>query len=195
MIGEYCNCKSREIGFTVLLAVIGAVLAVGCWFLARGDANAPMRSSMAGFPVYSPLDDLSSVTDLVIVGTVNRVTARDLVYGTSDSDEKQYHPGEPVVLYEVAANETLKGSVAGYTIIVWSADVKQVIIVEASALLLGQEVIAIPRKRTSTPGVTTHNRDSECPEDSTPRNPWEELYARVPQTPPAHWHLGFNPSD
>ncbi len=124
-----------------------------------GNAPAPLYYSSADFEVYSTLEDLSAVSDLAIVGTVNGIAAHALDYGTSDPEEKEFHTGEPVVFYEVMVNETLKGDAPRVSIIVGATDVNQVYTRDASALIPGQNVVLFLRKRTHTPGITTY-RDS-----------------------------------
>ena len=119
-------------------------------------AEAPILYSLVDFETYSSIVDLSGVADLVIVGTVDRVAGRDLDYGTSDPEEKQYHTGIPVVYYEVSVDETLKGSADASSIIVVRTDGDRVYNDDSTPLNPGHSVVLFLKKRTYTPGITTY---------------------------------------
>ena len=151
--------ERRRANYILALIAIGAVLGVvAWWFLVRHDsAEAPrIFYAHSDFKTYSSVGDLLGDADLVIVGTTNGITGRDLDYGTDDPDEKQYHLGSPIVYYEVAVNETLKGNADGETIIVVRDDPARVISEDSTPLDSNHKVVLFLEKRTYTPGITTH---------------------------------------
>ena len=109
-------------------------------------------------PVYSSIEQLSSSSDLVVLGTVKGVVAHEVDYGTADPDESQGQ-GLPTVFYEVAVNETLRGD-AGSTIILGAPDVDQVTMSEtATALRGGEQVLLFLEEQTTedAPGITAYD--------------------------------------
>ena len=92
--------------------------------LERTQTAGPNLSETADITVYSSIERLSAASDLVIVGTVKEVVAREVDYGSEGTGEGQ-GPGLPVVFYEVEVNETLRGK-AGATVIMAAPDVDEI---------------------------------------------------------------------
>ncbi len=108
--------------------------------------------------VYSSIEELSAASDLVILGTVEGVAAREVDYGTADPDEREGQ-GFPPVFYEVGVTETLRGK-AEATVIVSAPDVDQVSMgEEATAVRSGQQVLLFLREQTTedAPGITAYD--------------------------------------
>ena len=121
------------------------------WAVSTGGISPDME-------VYSSIEELSAASDLVILGTVEGVAAREVDYGTADPDERQGQ-GIPTVFYEVAVTETLRGK-AEATVIVSAPDVDQVSMgEEATALRSGQQVLLFLREQTTedAPGITAYD--------------------------------------
>ncbi len=82
----------------MLTAILASLLVSSIWLVAREDAESPGIAMETDMPVYSSVEGLSSVSDLVIVGTVGEIVARDVDYG----EEKPLEGadwGIPVVFY------------------------------------------------------------------------------------------------
>ena len=108
-------------------------------------------------PVYSSIEELSAASDLVILGTVEGVVAREVDYGTASTEER-HGQGIPTVFYEVAITETLLGE-AGGTIILGGSDVDQVSMgEEATALRSGHQVLLFLLEQTTedAPGIMAY---------------------------------------
>ena len=58
-------------------------------------------------PVYSSIEQLSAASDLVVLGTVKGIVAREVYYGSEGPGEGQ-EQGQPIVFYEIEVNETLR---------------------------------------------------------------------------------------
>ena len=102
--------------------------------------TAPNLSETADMTVYSSIEQLSAASDLVIVGTVKEVVAREVDYGSEGIWEGQGQ-GLLVVFYEVEVNETLRGK-AGTTVIMAAPDVDEISMGgQATALRSGQQVL------------------------------------------------------
>ena len=105
--------------------------------------------------VYSSIERLSAASDLVIVGTVKGVVAREVDYGSEGPDEGQGQ-GLPVVFHEVEVNETLRGK-AGATVVMAVPDVDEISMGgEATALRSGQQVLLFLVEEDA-PGITAYD--------------------------------------
>ena len=123
--------------------------------LERAQTAGPNLSETADMAVYSSIERLSAASDLVVVGTVKEVVARELDYGSEGPREGQ-RQGLPVVLYEVEVNETLRGK-AGATVIMAAPDVDEISMGgEATALRSGQQVLLF-LVRGDAPGITAYD--------------------------------------
>ncbi len=148
--------KRREVVFPVLFAALVSVLVATTWFVMRGEEG-PTLVGGVDMPVYSSIEELSVASELVVLGTVAGVVAREVDYGTANPDER-HGEGVPSVFYEVAVTETLRGE-AGSTIIVGAPDVDKVLMSEATALRSGQEVLLFLLEQTpeDAPGITAYD--------------------------------------
>ena len=123
--------------------------------LERTQTAGPNLSETADMTVYSSIERLSAASDLVVVGTVKEVVARELDYGSEGPGEGQ-RQGLPVVFYEVEVNETLRGK-AGATVIMAAPDVDEISMGgEATALRSGQQVLLF-LVRGDAPGITAYD--------------------------------------
>ena len=123
--------------------------------LERTQTAGPNLSETADITVYSSIERLSAASDLVIVGTVKEVVAREVDYGSEGTGEGQ-GPGLPVVFYEVEVNETLRGK-AGATVIMAAPDVDEISMGgEATSLRSGQQVLLF-LVREDAPGITAYD--------------------------------------
>ena len=150
-----------------------ALATIGCGQATPSPTTAPVATVSAAEPtpwtvstggispdmeVYSSIEELSAASDLVILGTVEGVAAREVDYGTADPDEREGR-GIPTVFYEVAVTETLRGK-AEATVIVSAPDVDQVSMgEEATAVRSGQQVLLFLREQTTedAPGITAYD--------------------------------------
>ena len=156
--------RNMVVAFGSLVAVAGVLVAVlvypGIMFFggvdekqSPGTSNGPGTS--VDMAIYSSIEELSAASNLVVLGTVEGVVAREVDYGTSDPDERQGQ-GIPTVFYQVAVTETLRGQ-AGAMVIVAAPDVEQVSMGgQATALRSGQEVLLF-LKAEDAPGITAYD--------------------------------------
>lgn len=123
-----------------------------------GAGTGTQTSEAVDMAVYSSIEQLSDASDLVVLGTVKGVVAREVDYGTADPDESQGQ-GIPTVFYEVEVTETLRGD-AGGTVILGAPDVDQVTMSETvTALRGGEQVLLFLEEQTTedAPGITTYD--------------------------------------
>ena len=135
---------------TALVATVSAAEPTP-WTVSTGGISPDME-------VYSSIEELSAASDLVILGTVEGVTDREVDYGTAYPDQRQGQ-GIPTVFYDVAVTETLRGK-AEATVIVSAPDVDQVSMgEEATAVRSGQQVLLFLREQTTedAPGITAYD--------------------------------------
>lgn len=150
------TAKRMEMGFMIGVAIFASVLAATTWFLIQGnEGSGPPFGATPDMPVYSSIAELSEVSDLVILGTIQGVVGRETDYGTSNSDNLSDRLGVPTVFYEVAVTETLRGE-AGGNIIVASPDLDEIAIREATVLRNGEQVLLFLKRQTTedAPGIT-----------------------------------------
>lgn len=91
-------------------------------------------------PVYESVEELTVEADLVVLGTVNRLTGRDINYGTADESEQIPEQGIPVAFFEVTVSEFLKGEIGG-PLIVGTLDHDQIMSAESTPLEVGQDLL------------------------------------------------------
>ncbi len=148
----------KGMGVTTAFAVLASVLVATTWFLLQGgEKDRPSFGATPDMQVYSSIGELSKASDLVVLGTIRGVEARETDYGTSDPNEKIDRIGIPTVFYEVAVTETLRGEASG-NIIVGAPDVGEISIKEATALRSGQQVLLFLKRQTTedAPGITAY---------------------------------------
>ncbi|MDH3368484.1 MAG: hypothetical protein OEX97_14555 [Acidimicrobiia bacterium] len=141
----------------VLIPVlVGAVAAAVVWSLGpfgRGDST--VHASFDA-PVYSSVEELTSASDIVVIGTVTAVVGRETDFGTNNLSER-VGDGIPVVFYEVESSEVLKGTTDSTTIIVGNPDGEKLGSEDVTPLEVGQEVMLFLRAQTAAkdaPGIT-----------------------------------------
>jgi len=123
-------------------ALITAAMAVT---LMREEGDTGIVHLVARSPVYRSLEELATVADVIVVGTVTRVAARADDYRTTDPDLlAAYGRGgersNPIVFYEIAVGETLKGQ-AGESVYVGRVDPERAIAFDATPLRPHQKVL------------------------------------------------------
>ena len=108
-----------------------------------------------GMRVYSSVEELAVASDLVAVGTVQGVVAREVDYGAANTE--QSGAGVPIVFYGVAVTETLRGETRSI-VIVGAPDADGASIEGATALLSGQQLLLFLKQRTRevAPGVKSY---------------------------------------
>ena len=156
--------RNMVVAFGSVVAVgvlVGVLVAPQFLSFASSDDGSSLFTpgGAVDMPVYSSIEELSAASDLVVLGTVEGVVAREVDYGTADPDER-HGKGIPVVFYEVTVDETLRGE-AGSTIIVGAPDVDQVSMGEsATALRSGQQVLLFLEEQTAedAPGITAYDQ-------------------------------------
>ncbi len=148
------NQKNRTL-LPVMAAMLASLLVISIWFVSRGDVESPRIAMEADMPVYSSLEGLSSVSDLVIVGTMGEVVARDVDYGEENPPEGAVW-GIPVVFYEITVTEVLRGELGQdvKTIVVGALDVDRVDIDEDSTTLLNGHQVLLFLNDADAPGIT-----------------------------------------
>lgn len=107
--------------------------------------------------VYQSLEELATIADLIVVGTVTGVAARADDYRTTDPDllaayERAGVPPYPIVFYEIAVGETLKGQ-AGESVYVGRIDPERAIVLDVTPLRPRQKVLLFLRGRETPPGL------------------------------------------
>ena len=155
----------------LVVAVVLAALTVGvvAAILVLRDDDPGIRYASFSSPTYSSLEDLVAASDLVVVGTVTGVAARGEDYRTTDRDELADYeragiPPLPLVFYEIAVSETLKGQHTT-PIFVRGYDTERLITAEASILRTGERVLLFLVGREIPPGLRF--TDSSLPTDQT----------------------------
>ncbi|MBD3389125.1 MAG: hypothetical protein GF414_09565 [Candidatus Altiarchaeales archaeon] len=135
----------REIVLPLVTAIIVSVLVTVGWLIAQGGPT----KSQSSFCVrgYTSIEELAEASDAVVVGTVNGVAGSAIDYGTENPNEI-FGKGHPVLFYEVAVKETLKGE-TDKTIIVGRTDPEHTITAQITALRDGEELLLFLEKVTS----------------------------------------------
>ncbi len=139
----------------LMVAILASLVVATIWFVSREDVERHNVAMSADMPVYSSLEELADVSDLVVLGTVKGVVARDVDYGTENPPEGADW-GNPVVFYEFAVIEVVSGELDQdtKTIVVGSIDLDKVQIdEELTALLIGQRVLLFLQD-DDAPGIT-----------------------------------------
>ena len=159
--------KTLSCGHQVLSSLMLIVLAVAAFLLAACSTVTPTATTAvpntqvggAGasvdMPVYSSIEQLSAASDLVVLGTVKGIVAREVDYGSEGPGEGQGQ-GQPIVFYEIEVNETLRGK-AGATVVMAAPDVNEISTGgEATALRSGEQVLLFLVEEDA-PGITAYN--------------------------------------
>ena len=113
-------------------------------------------SETANIQVYSTVEELAAASDLVVVGTVQGVVAREVDYGSAGTLERSAE-GVPTVFYGVAVTETLRGETRSI-VIVGAPDADDTSIEGATALVSGQQLLLFLKQHTRevAPGVKSY---------------------------------------
>ena len=163
MVRKLRGDVSRALGvLAIVLGLLLVILAILLVLLVQTSTTVEEGASLGtapDMPVYSSIRELLSASDLVVVGTVKGVAAREVDYGTTAPDERDGQVGVPTVLYEVAATEKLHGTEARVSIIVGAPDVDEILTEEDSSdLQLGQRVLLFLKRQTSedAPGIAAY---------------------------------------
>ena len=137
----------------LLVAVVLAAVTVGvvASILMLRDNDPGTRYASFSSLVYSSLEELVAASDVVVVGTVTGVAARGEDYGTTDPDELADYeragvPPRPVVFYEIAVSETLKG-LHTTPVFVEGFDPERLVAAEISTLRAGERVLLFLKGR------------------------------------------------
>ncbi len=141
--------RARMLIVVALAAMVAAAAAVT---LLRDDDTGVRHMAFSSL-VYQSLDELATSSDLVVVGTVSGVAARAKDYRTADPNERTDYERAgitpiPIVFYEVAVSETLKGQHSD-TVLIWRIDTEQVVIADGlTPLGSGQKVLLFLKGRS-----------------------------------------------
>ena len=143
------DASRRSYKAAVLVAAVAALAsaAVAATLLQKED-NTGVAYVAASGVVYQSLEELATIADLVVVGTVTGVAARADDYQTTDPDLL----AEPIVFYEIAVGETLKGQ-AGESVYVGRIDPERAIVFDITPLRPRQKVLLFLRGRERPPGL------------------------------------------
>lgn len=138
-----------------LAVLVAAVAALGTAAVAvtllQEEGDTGIVHLAARSPIYRSLEELATVADVIVVGTVTRVAARADGYRTTDPDllvgyGRAGERPNPVVFYEIAVGETLKGQ-AGESVYVGRIDPERAIAFDATPLRPRQKVLLFLRGR------------------------------------------------
>ena len=135
------------------VALAAAAMAVT---LLQDEGDTGIVHLAARSPVYRSLEQLATIADLIVVGTVTGVVARADDYRTIDPDLLAGHGRagsgpNPIVFYEISVGETLKGQ-AGESVYVGRIDPERAIVVDVTPLRPRQKVLLFLRGR-EMPGL------------------------------------------
>ncbi len=113
-------------------------------------------SETTNIQAYSTIEELAAASDLVVVGTVQGVVAREVDYGPANG-YGQSGAGVPMVFYGVAVTETLRGETRSI-VIVGAPDADDTSIGEAASLLSGQQLLLFLKQHTRevAPGIKSY---------------------------------------
>lgn len=152
------NANRRSYKAAVLVAAVAALVsaAVAATLLQK-EEDTGVAYMAAGGVVYQSLEELATIADLVVVGTVTGVAARSDDYRTTDPDlSTEYQRAgvrsRPIVFYEIAVGETLKGQ-AGESVYVGRIDPERAIVFDITPLRPRQKVLLFLRGRERPPGL------------------------------------------
>lgn len=143
------DASRRSYKAAVLVAAVAALVsaAVAATLLKEENDTGVAYTAASGV-VYQSLEELATIADLVVVGTVTGVAARADDYQTTDPDLL----AEPIVFYEIAVGETLKGQ-AGESVYVGRIDPERAIVFDITPLRPRQKVLLFLRGRERPPGL------------------------------------------
>ena len=149
--------------YTTLAAVFASLMVITVWFTVPSAEPAATTFASVDFHVYSSVEELTSVSDAVVIGTVNSVVGHEIDYGTANPEEEygifkdQIH-GVAMVYYEIAVTQTLLGE-TDETIIVARMDTEQIICAEVTPLRAGDEVLFFLTEKTEgeAPGLKLYD--------------------------------------
>ena len=142
--------RPHKVGMVVAAAVALIAAAVAATLLQEeGDTGIVHLATRS--PVYRSVEELATIADLIVVGTVTGVTARADDHGMTDPDllvgyERTSADPNPIVFYEIAVGETLKGQ-AGESVYVGRIDPERAIVVDITPLRPRQKVLLFLRGR------------------------------------------------
>lgn len=141
----------------VLVAAVAALLTAGVAATLLQEGDTGIVHLAARSPVYRSFEELATIADLIVVGTVTGVKARADDYRTTDPDllvgyERAGMDPNPIVFYEIAVGETLKGQ-AGESVYVGRIDPERAIVVDATPLRPRQKVLLFLRGRERPSGL------------------------------------------
>ena len=165
------SCGRQVLSFLMLIVLAVAAFLLAACSDAAPTATTPVPNTQVGgagasvdMPVYSSIEQLSAASDLVVLGTVKGIVAREVYYGSEGPGEGQ-EQGQPIVFYEIEVNETLRGK-AGATVVMAAPDVNEISTGgEASAWRSGEQVLLFLVEEDA-PGITASNPES------TEGRPW-----------------------
>ena len=146
--------RNRQwIVFPVLASIVASLLVVVVWSGMQGAGATNRLRAHISFVSYPSVEELSAASELVILGKVEGVVARQADYGGEEALHKADDwAGLPMVFYRVAVTETLQGQ-ATDTIVVSSFDADLLIVDNVTPLRPGQEVLLFLAADRS-PGIT-----------------------------------------
>lgn len=139
--------KNKRIVYPVIAGVLVCMVVLAGWFIVQGQAKPPIASGNVELlaPSYDSIEELTSASDTVVVGTVKGVFSHLTSYG---KPEEKHTTGIPYVLYEVNVDEVLKGEV-GNTIFICELDPEQLSSESISALEANEQVTLFLQERMS----------------------------------------------
>ncbi len=141
------------------LAAGAALVLIGLPLLTVWWMNSPNDETVYGSfsaPSYESVEALAADSDLIVDGVVVGVAGRELDYGTANPNERVGESGVPIVFYEVAVLETLKGQTES-TIIVGKIDAENLVSASITPLEAGDQVLLFLVEQVSendSPGIT-----------------------------------------
>ena len=148
----------KRIVLPTLSAMFASLMVVTVWFAMPSAEPSATTFASVDFPVYSSVEELTAVSDTVVIGTVKGIVGHEINYGANPDEEYGVFKDQihflTEVYYEIDVTETLKGETAK-TIIVASLDMDQTICDQVTPLRAGEEVILFLKERTKgeAPGL------------------------------------------
>lgn len=141
----------------LVAATAALITAAVATTLLQGEHDTGVVHMAASGVVYQSLEELATIADLIVVGTVTGVAARADDYRATDPDllaayERGGVPPYPIVFYEIAVGETLKGQ-AGESVYVGRIDPERAIVLDVTPLRPRQKVLLFLRGREMPPGL------------------------------------------
>lgn len=148
----------KRVIYPIISAVLASLLIVTVWFEMPSAEPSATTIASIDFPVYSSVEELTAVSDTVVIGTVKGIVGHEINYGANPDEEYGIFKDQihflTEVYYEIDVTKTLKGETAE-TIIVASLDMDQTICDEVTPLRAGEEVLLFLKERTKgeAPGL------------------------------------------